>query len=260
MWAVLHIFTFIGLNHKPVEASYDGVHGQALETVDSVKYLGFTVNSKLKPTLTWFAKSQMAHDVSWTTTYGPCGRNITETTYKTYAGPVIKYIYMHKLSGIPTQTIINKLEQVQQYVACYILVTCNSSINNMLTRSPVADLGRACRQTQLIMMFKMFKQQVDINPAAYLQLLQSDTSHFITECSCPACTNSFFRHTTWDWNTLAIDPLLCHTAGSEVIWLPTNVSAFLFLEMWCTQPLCTSPLCEAQSTEDDDCNSFTYTT
>ena len=170
------------------------------------------------------------------------------------------YIYMHKLSGIPTQTIINKLEQVQQYVACYILVTCNSSINDMLTRSPVADLGRACRQTQLIMMFKMFKQQVDINPTAYLQLLQSDTSHFIPECSCPACTNSFFRHTTWDWNTLAIDPLLCHTAGSEVIWLPTNVSAFLFLEMWCTQPLCTSPLCEAQSTEDDDCNSFTYTT
>ena len=159
-----------------------------------------------------------------------CTKDTRNVTYKTYVlGRLVEYAFT--VWDPHTCRNTNKLEQVQRHSARY--VTGNRDYSCSVTRM-IQDLGwptleHRRRNSRLTMMYKIFNHQVDIASSSKCSLSQSVTRGHVSrivqsQCSCVAYSNSFFPHTTRDWNMLPIDPSTFHTIDAFKSYLNTKPS------------------------------------
>jgi len=163
----------VTLKHKPVEASYT-IHGQTLELVESAKYLGVTIDSKLNFNnhIDSVAKKANGTRAFLNRNLRSCSLSIRDSTYKTYIRPMVEYA--STVWDPHTRRNINKLEQVQRHSARY--VTSNHDYTNS-TCAMVHDLDwptlqqrRQSPSQPLKMLYKTYNCLVDTDFTSQLTL------------------------------------------------------------------------------------------
>ncbi len=197
---------------KPILGSYT-IHGHNLELVDSAKYLGLHLDSKLNfnKHVDAISKKANATRAFLCRNLSHCGRNIKDTSYKTFVRPILEY---SAAAWDPhTQSNINKLEMVQRRSARYVFGDFNrrSSVTAMLQELCWLPLATRRCLSRLEMMYRIRFDLIDIDWSKYLIPLTSTTrghqSRFLNpRCRTDVFMNSFFQRTTRDWNNLEFDP------------------------------------------------------
>jgi hypothetical protein len=151
-------------NRKPIQASYS-IHNHELELVDSAKYLGVHIDSKLNfnkhvDTIVKKANSTRAF---LSRNISHCGRKIKSTSYKTFVRPIVEFA---SSSWDPhTQRNTKKIEQVQR--SCARFVTGNydypSSVSTMVQELQWPSLATRRLHSRLLMMYRIRFDLIDIN-------------------------------------------------------------------------------------------------
>ena len=111
--------TKVTLKHKPVEVFYT-IRGQTFELVESAKYLGVTIDSKLNFNnhIDSVAKKANGTRALLNRNLRSYSQSIKDSTYKTYIRPMVEYA--STVWDPHTRRNINKLEQVQRHSARYV--------------------------------------------------------------------------------------------------------------------------------------------
>ena len=197
---------------KPVLASYT-IHGHELELVDSAKYLGVHLDSKLNFNMhvDTVAKKANSTRAFLSRNIGHCGRKIKETSYKTFIRPIAEYA---ATSWDPhTQRNIRKIEQVQRSCARFVTGDYDrySSVTAMVQDLQWPTLATRRLQSRLEMMYRIRFDLIDIRWSQYMTPLASITRGHGSRFEHPRCSsttfaNSYFPRTIRDWNSLSTDP------------------------------------------------------
>jgi hypothetical protein len=187
------------------------LHGQILESVNSSKYLGVTINSKLN----W---SEHVENVSANgkkkvgflrRNFKDCTAKAKAATYTTIVRPALDYaapVWDPHLEKDKTM-----LEKVQRQAARYVFNNYTDRtpgiVTSMLQKLHWESLERRREIQRLIMLYRIKNLLVDIPKDDYLKpsdprtrgdkILQQHAKH-------PAIANSFFPRTTSNWNHLPI--------------------------------------------------------
>ncbi|XP_072033110.1 uncharacterized protein [Amphiura filiformis] len=197
---------------QPIITSYN-IHGHVLEAVNSAKYLGVHLDSRLNfnshvDAITRKATSTrafLARNLNF------CSQKVKEATYTTFIRPTVEYA--SSVWDTHTQRNTKKVEQVQRSSARFVIGDYNrtSSVSAMLQKLNWSSLQNRRMNSRLIMMYKIRYNLVDISWDHYLTHLSSSTRghssrFFIPQTSSTVYTNSFFPRTIRDWNNLPEDP------------------------------------------------------
>ena len=194
---------------KPNDAVYT-LHGQQLETVNTIKYLGVTISNNL----TW--NNHIAEIIPKATrTLGFLRRNlramppsIKEHAYKALVRPQLEYCSSvwdpHTVGGA------HKIEMVQRRAARWTLNRYHntSSVSSMLDQLQWRPLAFRRTDMRLCVMYKIVNNIVSINPRTYLQPVTRQTRqthcHSFIQYQCQHNTfqSSFFPTTIINWNSL----------------------------------------------------------
>ncbi|XP_072027820.1 uncharacterized protein [Amphiura filiformis] len=191
---------------KPTLACYS-IHGHTLEIVNTAKYLGVHLDSKLSfnshiDTITKKANSTKAF---LSRNISHCSQKVKEAAYSTFIRPTVEYA----ASAWDTQRNNKKLEQVHQNSARFVM---GSSVTSVLRHLNWTSLQDRRLVSRLLMMFKIRFDLVDIPWNHYLTLHSSSTrghsSRFMQpHTNSSVFANSYFPRTIRDWNNLPVDPL-----------------------------------------------------
>lgn len=189
------------------------IHGHILEEVNSAKYLGVHIDSKLNfnthiDSITKKANSTRAF---LSRNFSHCSQKIKEATYTTFIRPIVEYAA--PIWDPHTQKNVNRLEQVQRSCARYVTRNYDreSSVTAMLQHLQWQPLQVRRQQSRLMMMYRFRYDLVDIPWYQYLSEAASITrghgSRFVIPlCKTQAYQCSFFPRTARDWNLLQKDP------------------------------------------------------
>ena len=198
--------------HEPTPGSYT-IHGHQLELVDSAKYLGVHLDSKLNFNTHVDAVVKKANGIRafLNRNIGHCGKKIKEASYKTYVRPIVEY---SAAAWDPhAQRNIKKLEMVQRRSARYVTGAFDRrlSVKPMLQDLKWQSLEERRRLSRLEMMFRIRFDIIDINWSSYLIPLTTTTrghqTRFMQQhCHIDGFAHSFFPRTTRDWNSLQCEP------------------------------------------------------
>ena len=191
---------------KPIPASYK-IHGHTLEVVDSAKYLGVHLHSRLSfnthvDTITKRAKSTrvfLSHNISH------CSQKVKEAAYTTFIRSTVEYA--SSAWDTHTQRNTKKLEQIQRSSARFVTKDYDrtSSVSAMLQAlnwTSLQDRRMFCR---LHMLYKIRFGLVDIPWEQHLTPLSSSTRghslrFLVPHTNITAYSNSFFPPTIREWN------------------------------------------------------------
>lgn len=197
---------------KPIPASYT-IHGHVLEVVNSAKYLGVHIDSKLSfnthvDTITKKANCTRAF---FSRNLSHSSQKVKEAVYTTFIRPTVEFA---ATSWDPhTQRNTKKLEQVQRSSARFVMgdYRRTSSVSAMLEHLDWPSLQERRYHNRLLMMYKIRYNLVDIPWRNHLTPLSTPTrghsSRFaIPRTSSSAYASSFYPRTIRDWNILPVDP------------------------------------------------------
>ena len=196
---------------SPINFSYS-LHGQTLEIVDCVKYLGVTFSSDLS----WNAHVD-AITAKANKTLGFLRRNLRvsnrkakECAYKSFVRPIVEY--SASVWDPHTARNIDKIDMVQRRAARYV---CNryrqtSSVSEMLSQLNWRSLQDRRCDMKLCMFYKIVNGLVEIDTSKYMipsrQTRSSRHSHSQSYCIPHSRLNchlySFFPSTIRLWNGL----------------------------------------------------------
>jgi hypothetical protein len=197
---------------KPVLTSYS-IHGHELELVNSSKYLGVHLDSKLNFNMhvDTVAKKANSTRAFLSRNIGHCGRKIKEASYKTFVRPIVEYA---AVAWDPrTQRNIRKIEQVQRSSARFVTGDYDrtSSVTAMIENLQWSTLATRRQLSRLEMMYRIRFDLIDITWSKYMTPVTSNTRGHASRfqhlrCSSDPYLYSFFPSTIRDWNRLASDP------------------------------------------------------
>ena len=202
---------------KPVISPYT-IHGHTLEVVDSAKYLGVTLDSKLSfnTHVDTITKKATATRAFMSRNLSHCGQKTKEAVYTTFIRPTVEYA--STVWDPHTQRNIKRVEQVQRSSARFVTGTYDktSSVTTLIKQMNWPTLEERRRHSRLTMMYKINNQLVDIDKSHHLTLHQSTTRGHNTRFTLPQTSStvykySFFPRTIRDWNCLAVDPSAYNT-------------------------------------------------
>jgi hypothetical protein len=207
---VIHITN----KRKPLICSYN-IHGHPLEVVNSAKYLGVHIDSKLTFNAHVDATVKKANSTNafLSRNFSQCSRNIKKTTFTTYVRPIVEYA---ATAWDPhTQRNIDKIEMVQRRGARDTtgIYDRTSSVSVMLKELDWPSLECRRLQSRLAMMYRIRFNLVDIDWREHLTESSSITRGHRSRFMVPfgrtdVYTSSFFPRTSRDWNNLKMDPAL----------------------------------------------------
>lgn len=216
------------------------LHGHVLESVDSSKYLGVTLQNNLK-----WDKHINTITSKANQTLGFLRRNlkITSTKAKDHAYKAIvrpKLEYASTVWDPHTQNNIQQIEKVQRRAARFVSNRYHntSSVSDMITDLNWPSLEIRRLRSRLIMFYKIVHHKVAIYPENNLLIpSNSRTRHSNTHTFRQIGTNkdcykfSFYPRTVCQWNML---PLIAHQSVSvdtfkSIVTVPVLTSAILFV-------------------------------
>ncbi len=138
---------------NPIVAQYS-IHGQILECVESAKYLGVSIDSKLNFNSHVDAITKKANSACGflSRNLRKCSRKIKAASYTTYVRPTVKYA--SAAWDAHTQWNIKKLEQTQRNAARYVNgdYELTSSVTTMLHELKWPTLKERRKQSRLALM------------------------------------------------------------------------------------------------------------
>ena len=197
---------------KPILATYT-IHVQALEVVDSAKYLGVHLDTRHNFNTHVDAITKRAY-----VTRAFPSRNLSHCSQKVkvaaYTLFVLSISWIRSSAWHPhTRRNIRKLEQVQRSAAWFVVGgnQRTSTVPDMISSlnwPSIKDRRLNCR---LLMLYKIYYNLDDIDRKDYLTLHSSTTRghsyrFFIPHTSSSAYTSSFFPRTIRNSNSLPVDP------------------------------------------------------
>jgi hypothetical protein len=199
---------------KPIISSYN-IHGHTLEVVNSAKYLGVHIDSKLTFNAHVDATVKKANSTKafLSRNFSQCNRKIKKTTFTTYVRPIVEYA---ATAWDPhTRRNIDKIEMVQRRGARYATGIYNrtSSVSAMLNELDWPSLESRRLQSRLAMLYRIRFNLVDIDWREHLTESSSITRGHGSRFMVPfgrtqVYASSFFPRTSRDWNNLEVDPAL----------------------------------------------------
>jgi len=195
---------------QPMISSYE-LHGHTLEKVDSAKYLGITIHSKMN-----WESHITAITAKANKSLGFLRRNlkisstaIKERAYMTYVRPLLEYA--STVWDCHSQKNIDRLEAVQRRAARFVLgrYQNTSSVSNMMAALKWPSLASRRKKARLAMLYKI-QHGMARCPVICSKLQQAPErqrrSHSQQLKLIPARTNyraeSFLPTTICDWNAL----------------------------------------------------------
>jgi hypothetical protein len=155
---------------KPIKTIYK-IHGEDLSTVQTAKYLGVNINSKLSWNDHIAAITKKAHN-----TIGFLQRNISccpkatkALSYKTLVRPLVEYSSV--VWDPHTKQNINIIEKVQRRGARFVCGDYRraSSVDQMLSDLEWTSLAERRAKAKVTMMYKIVNQLVDIPANLHLR-------------------------------------------------------------------------------------------
>ena len=189
------------------------MHGVALASVHSTKYLGITLTSDLR----WNKHiDQITSKANRSLNFIKRNLQISNPALKTAAynslvRPILEYA--PTIWDPHTKTNIDKIEMVQRRAARYVLHRHHnrSSVSSMLHFLGWTSLQQRREQARLCMMYKIHAGDVAINKNHYmtlapLSILNTNGLRYVVPYSrCDYHLYSFFPRTIRSWNNLPSD-------------------------------------------------------
>ena len=184
--------------------------------------------------------------------FNDCSIPVKKTTYTAMVRPAMEYA--STIWDLVSQKHIQMLEQIQWHAPWYVFNNYTDRTPGCLTQM-VEDLNLESledhtRTNCLCMLYRILHNLVDVQPDTYLQVRDRQTrghARFFQErTEFPGYRNSFFPHTTRDWN----GPPSTATKASNLegfrYLLPTatpgpKIKTFLFAVTRPTQKNCPYP-------------------
>ena len=197
---------------KPLPATYT-IHGQVLEVVDSAKYLGVHLDTRLTFNTHVDAITRKANGTRafLSRNLSHCSQKVKEAAYTMFIRPSVEFA--SSTWDPHTQRNIRKVEQVQRSAARFVVgdYQRSSSVSDMIKSLNWPSLQERRLQSRLVMLYKIYHDLVDINWRDYLTPHSSSTRghssrFYIPHTSSSTYTSSFFPRTIRDWNNLPVDP------------------------------------------------------
>ena len=198
----------VSRKQNPIDFKYL-LHGHTLEAVDSGKYLGVTLQSKLNWTehiSNIRAKSCKTLGFLRRNLQG-CRSDIKATAYSTMVRPTLEYA--STVWDPYHQTHIQSLEGVQRRAARFVKGNfydrSPGCVTSMLRDLEWEPLATRRRNSRLVMMYKINHDLIDIPAATYLTTGDARTrgkKYRQPTTSRDVYKNSFFPRTIRDWNHL----------------------------------------------------------
>ena len=199
---------------NPLQSSYT-IDDHVLEKVESAKYLGVHIDSKLtfNAHINNIIKKVNSTRAFLGRNFSNWSRRIKEATYTTFVRPTVEYA--SPVWDPHTGKNIKRLEQVQRNCARYVTgdFKRESSVTAMIQNLQWQSLQ--CRRllSRLHMMYHIRNDLVDINWEQHLTQASTTTttrghsSRFqLRRCNTDTYLQSFFPRTAKDWNLLPTDP------------------------------------------------------
>ena len=193
---------------------------ETLEVVDSAKYLGLNMDSKLNfnahvsttvkranATLTFLGRN-LYH----------CNKTIKEAAFKIYVHPIMEYAAVAAVAWDPhTQRNINKVKQAQRSCVCFVTNTYDHQ--SRVTPLAITPEQTTANTSSDALQYRIRFDQADINWRQFLTEATSNTRghrsrYWTPGCSSQTFLSSYFPCTIREWNQL-----------QEPSWLP-NLDAF----------------------------------
>lgn len=212
------------VTHKktPLEYKYY-VRDQSIEFVNSVKYLGLTINSKLG----WDAHIDNVCAKAYKKQcflrrkLGSCDYKVKLAAYKTLVRPVLEYA---SLAWNPyLKKDIDKVERIQRLSARFIFSDFRrlSSVSEMLNKCGLEPLECRRRIARLAFFYKLCNNESGLNKECYIlppPQRSARLNHSKTVRPYAPKNNtfkySFFVRTIEDWNSLPSDCVHAPTSSS----------------------------------------------
>ncbi len=209
----------ITLKQAPIISEYF-IHDHQLQTVESAKYLGLHIDSKLNFNTHVDKTVKKANGVRAMVQRNTqfCPRTTKAEAYKTLVRPVVEYA--SSIWSPHTTKNKEKVESVQRKGARYVMSDWQqkSSVTEMLRILEWHTLEQRRQQARLLMLFKIINGLVDIDPAQYLTPAivrgQEAKRFIIPHTRVSAYQYSFFPAATRLWFNLAPDMTLLPTVAA----------------------------------------------
>ena len=174
---------------KPVVGQYK-IHDHILEEVDSAKYLGVHIDSRLNFNTHVDAITKKANSINafLRRNFNHCSRKVKQATYTTYVRPVLEYA---AAAWDPhTRRNIDKLEMVQRRGARYVTGDYGqtSSVSAMLDYLQWPTLERRRTHIRLSMLYRIRYGLVDIDWSDHLTAVTTSTRGHGSRFFLPCCS------------------------------------------------------------------------
>ena len=198
---------------RPILATYN-IHGRSLNQVDTAKYLGVKLHSKLqwKPHIDMISKKANSTRAFLQRNLHGCQQQVKARCYTTYIRPTLEYAgaaWDPHTTG--NKTIVERLEAVQKRCARFVTGDWRrtSSISQMLTALNWQSLQERRAHMRLHMLHNIIHGAVDIPAMAYLTPMSHsyDTrgahiKYHLPHARLNVYKNSFFPACISMWNRL----------------------------------------------------------
>ena len=196
---------------NPFLAKYT-IHGQVLETVNSAKYLGVQLDTKMSfnnhvDAITRKAKRTRA---AFSQNLFHSSQTIKEAVYFTFIRPTVEFAV--SAWDPSTQRNSRQVEQVHRSAARFVMGNYGRTSNVTSLLDPFGWTSLQERhQARLQMMCKTRYNLVDIPWSSYLTPLSTSTRGYSSRFTIPHTriskyASSYFPRTIRDWNQLPVDP------------------------------------------------------
>ena len=191
---------------KPIKSSYF-IHGEKLECVDNAKYLGVTLNKKLR----WnthvadTCKKANQKRMFLQRNLRNCSKKIKANAYKLYVKPITTYASpVWNPVGISNTTLCTQIEKVQRKAARFVFAdwSWQSSPSEMMKDLTWKSLENERKINNILMLHKIAHRKV-IVPPSFLPKRNRDLVKFQpVHGRVNAYSNSFIPTTVKWWNDL----------------------------------------------------------
>jgi len=196
---------------KPVKTEYQ-LHNQILTTVESAKYLGVNISSKLSwNTHVDITAKKATQSLNFIRrNFSCCPSSIREQCYKTLVRPQLEYA--SSVWDNPVKRNATKIEAVQRSAARF---TCQdykrtSSVTTMLQKLQWDSLEQRRARSRVLMLYRIRNGLVAIPALVHLQPVVahtrgSETRYRQIQCRTNTYSQTFFPSAICLWNTLPVD-------------------------------------------------------
>ena len=180
---------------KPISAEYF-LHGKCLKIVNSAKYLGLTIDSKLTFNKHVDNTVKAANNVRALLQRNIqfCPRNTKAYAYQTLVRPIVEYA--STVWAPHTEKNISKVENAQRRAARFVMSNWErtASVTEMLKMLDWQSLEERRSRARLLMLHKIVNNTVDITPSLYLRPATIRGGEEAVRFTIPSSRVSAFQH------------------------------------------------------------------